>query len=234
MLNLGQTEFRLAIPGVAPATLEKLSNSLFDEWEEYVDQALTLPDYSLFLQIDEGSINGWGTIKAGAGVLFVGISAYGGFFSGLETIVKQLAASNHYLAEQARSTFSCPNNKATTRKSGGSPAYIQRLFARVQRGELTAEEATLLAESHLAEELSEAPELIDALAQAFRKCPKFPVQVPLPLEELNQIPITQSAPRNSPDPHKPKNPDLPPALKYRVEVWRDSKRKQKRSKVSPL
>lgn len=134
----------------------------------------------------------------------------------------------------ARSTFSCPNNKATTRKSGGSHAYIQRLFTRVQRGELTAEEATLLAESHLVEEDSEAPELIDVLAQAFRKCPKFSVQVPLPLEELNQIPITQHAPRNTPNPPKPKNPDLPPALKYRVEVWRDSKRKQKRSKVSPL
>lgn len=234
MLDLGQTEFRLSIPGVDPATLENLSNSLFDDWESYVGQALIIPDYSLYLQVDEGSINGWGKIKAGAGALFFGISAYGAFFSGLDIIEKQLEASRGFLAERAKRTFSCPSNKATTRKSSGSPAYLQRLFARVQRGDLTADEATLLAENHLAEESNEAPGLIVALADAFRECPKLPLQVPLPLEELDQIPIPQSDPRNSPSPTKPKKPELPPALKYRVEVWRDSKGKKKKSKVSPL
>lgn len=234
MLDLGQTEFRLAIPGVAATTLENLSNSLFDEWESYVGQALTIPDYSLYLQVEEGSINGWGKIKAGASALFFGVSAYGAFFSGLDIIEKQLEASRGYLAEHAKRTFSCPSNKATTRKSGGSPAYLQRLFARVQRGDLTADEATLLAEKHLAEEANEAPGLIAALAEAFKKCPKLPVQVSLPLEKLEEVPIAQSEPRNSPSPPKPKKPELPPALKYRVEVWRDSKRNIKRSKVSPL
>lgn len=234
MIDLGQTEFRLAIPGVDAAKLESLSNSLFDEWEEYVGKALSLPDYSLFLQVDEGSINGWGKIKAGAGVLFVGISAYGGLFSGLDIIGKQLGATRDFLAGHARSTFSCPITKATTRKSGGSPAYLQRLFARVQRGELTADEATLLAENHLAGEATEAPGLLDALAEAFRECPKLPEQVPLPLEEIGEIQILPSVPRKSPSPPKPRTPELPPALQYRVEVWRDSKRKHKRSKVSPL
>ena len=234
MLDLGQTEFRLAIPGVDPVTLESLSNSLFDEWEEYVDQVLTLPDYSLLLQVDEGSINGRGKIKAGADFLFYGIIAYGGLFSGLEIIGKQLGASRDFLAEHARSTFACPDNKATTRKSGGSPAYLQRLFARVQSGELTVDEATFLAQNHLASEAEEAPRLLDALAQAFRECPKLPVQAPLPLEELDQTPFPQSAPRNSPSSPKPKKPELPSALQYRVEVWRDSKGKKKKSKVSPL
>ena len=234
MLDLGQTEFRLAIPGVAADTLESLSNSLFDEWEEYVGQALSLPDYSLFLQVNEGSINGWGRIKASAGVLFFGISAYGGFFAGLDIIGKQLETTRGFLAEHARRTFACPVTKATTRKSGGSPAYLQRLFARVQRGELTADEATLLAENHLAGNVNESPGLLDALAEAFRECPKLPVQVALPLDEPGGILIPQSLPRNSPSPPKPKTPDLPPALQYRVEVWRDSKRKNKISKVSPL
>jgi hypothetical protein len=234
MLDLGQTEFRLAIPGVAAATLESLSNSLFDEWEEYVGQVLSLSDYSLFLQVDEGSINGWGKIKAHAGVLVVGISAYGGLISGLDVIGKQLGASRDFLAEHARSTFSCPLTKATTRKSGGSPAYLQRLFARVQRGELTADEATLLAQNHLTGEAEDAPGLLDALAEAFRECPKLPVQFLLPLEELGEIQIPLSAPRNSPSPPKPKKPEPLPALKYRVEVWRDSRQKNKRSKVSPI
>ncbi|MFM2075191.1 MAG: hypothetical protein RJB34_1496 [Pseudomonadota bacterium] len=236
MLDLGQTEFRLAVPGVASASLESLSNSLFDEWEHYVGQALSLSDYSLFLQVDEGSINGWGKIKAGAGVFVVGISAYGGFFSGLEIIGKQLLASRNFLAEHALTTFSCPLTKATTRKSGGSPAYLQRLFARVQRGELTADEATLLAQNHFAEGANEAPGLIEMLTEAFKECPKFPIQFSLALEELGEISIPQYAPQNSPSPPKPKpkNRELPPPLKYRVEVWRDSKRNLKRSKVSPL
>lgn len=235
MLDLGQTEFRLAVPGVAAASLEDLSNSLFDQWEQYVGQALSLSDYSLFLQIEEGSINGWGRIRAGAGVFVAGITAYGGFVSGLDVIGKQLGASRDFLAEHARSTFSCPISKATTRKSGGSPAYLQRLFARVQRGELTADEATLLAQNYLAEDAHEEPGLLDALAEAFKDCPKLPVQISLPLEQLGgEILIPESAPRNSPSQPKPKKPEFPPALKYRVEVWRDSKRNRKKSKVSPL
>lgn len=234
MLDLGQTEFRLAVPGLAAASLESLSNSLFDEWEEYVGKALSLPDYSLFLQVEEGSINGWGKIKANAKYFVVGISVYGGFFSGLDVIGKQLGASRNFLADHARSTFSCPANKATTRKSGGSPAYLQRLFARVQRGELTPEEATLLAENHLAGDVDEAPGLLNALAEAFRECPKLPLQVSLPLEELGEIPIPQSVPRDPPTPPKQKPLDVPPVLKHRVEVWRDSKRNFKRIKVSSL
>ena len=234
MLDLGETEFRLTVPGITAASLESLSNSLFDEWEQYVGQALSLSDYSLFLQIEEGSINGWGRIRASAGIFVAGITAYGGFVAGLDVIGKQLGASRDFLAEHARSTFSCPIAKATTRKSGGSPAYLQRLFARVQRGELTADEATLLAQNYLAEDAHEAPGLIDALAEAFKDCPKFPVQISLPLEQLGEVLIPQSAPRNFPIQPKPKKPELPPALKYRVEVWRDSKRNHKKSKVSPL
>ena len=234
MLDLGQTEFRLAIPGVDPATLERLSNSLFDEWENHLGQILKIPDYSLYLQVEEGSINGWGKIKATAGNLLIGITAYGGLMSGVDIIEKQLVAGRGFLAEHAKRTFSCPSNKATAKRSGGSPAYLQRLFARVQRGELTADEATLLAQNHLGEDADEASGLLDAFAEAFRECPKLPVQVPLPLEELGELMIPESASRKSPNPPKPKNPELPPSLKYRVEVWRDSKRINKRSKVSPL
>jgi hypothetical protein len=234
VIDLGQTEFRLAVPSVDAGALESLSNSLFDEWAEYVGQSLSLPDYSLFLQVDEGSINGWGKIKSGAGALIVGVGVYGGLFSGLDVIGKQLGATRDFLAEHAKSTFSCPSAKATTRKSGGTPAYLQRLFARVQRGQITPEEATLLAENHLAGEEPEAPGLLDALAKAFQECPRLPEQIPLPLEEISEIPPLQSAPRTPPNPPKPKGPELLPPLQYRVEVWKDSKRNRKRSKVSPL
>lgn len=234
MIDLGQTEFRLAIPGVDAVKLESLSNTLFDEWEQYVAQALTISDYSLFLQIEEGSINGWGKIRARAYYLASAITVYGGFFSGLDVIVKQLSASREFLAEHALSTFACPPTKAITRKNGGSPVYLKRLFARVQAGELTADEATFLAHKHLEGVPDETLGLLDSLAEAFKQCPRLPVQVPLPLMELDEIPPLQIAPRKSNSEPKPKKPEFPPILKYRIEVWRESKRKKKISKISPI
>lgn len=166
MLDLGSTDFHLAIPSVDPRRLEVLSSSLFDEWDRYVDQSLALPDYSLFLQVEEGSINGWGRIKSTAGAFVLGVTAYGGFMSGIETISKQLSATRTFLAERARSTFSCPEPQATVGKKGGVPSALQRLFARVQSGELTPEEASIQAEAVLGNEASEVPGFLEALANA--------------------------------------------------------------------
>lgn len=58
MLDLSATEFYLAVPNVPEADLKHLSTSLFDLWEEYVDSSLSLQDYSLFLQVEEGSVRG--------------------------------------------------------------------------------------------------------------------------------------------------------------------------------
>ncbi|MFA5940270.1 MAG: hypothetical protein WC809_13010, partial [Sinimarinibacterium sp.] len=93
MLDVGSTDFNLIIPGVDPGELESLSTSLFDRWEAYVDQSLALPDYSLFLQVEEGSIKGLAKMGTAVGALYLGIGAYGDFISGLTTIGKQLSAT---------------------------------------------------------------------------------------------------------------------------------------------
>jgi len=54
MVDLGTTEFHLAIPSFSEAELKRLSSRLFDSWETFAGDALSLPDYSLFLQVEEG------------------------------------------------------------------------------------------------------------------------------------------------------------------------------------
>ena len=234
MLDLGSTDFNLAINAIDASRLETLSGVLFDEWETYVDRHLALPDYSLFLQVEEGSINGWGKIRSAAGVLVVGISAYGGLISGIETISKQVGATGKYLADHAQRTFSCPDNQTTVRRKGGVPAALQKLFARVQSGELTPAEASIQAEALLGDEASEVPGFIDALKDAFRSCPRHPQQIQLSLDELAEMPLTETAKSRLPRAPKRRTPELPPPLHYRVEVWRESKKKRKQTKLTAL
>lgn len=235
MLDLGSTDFNFAVASVDAVKLENLSNSLFDEWNVYVDKFLALPDYSLFLQVEEGSIIGRAKIMAGAQALAIGLTAYGGFMSGVNVISQQLKSTSIFLAEHAQSTFSCSESNTTVSKKGGAPAALQRLFNRVQKGELTPEEATILAQSIFGDEEPEVPGFFDAMSNAFRECPRLPQQEMLPFDdpiEESQIElITGSKTPKSP---KRRSPNLPPPLHYRVEVWRESKSNRKQTKVTVL
>jgi hypothetical protein len=234
MLDLGSTDFNLSIASVDASQLEVLSNSLFDEWGAYVDQALTLPDYSLFLQVEEGSIIGRGQIMTGAKALVIGITAYGGLMSGIDIVGKQLKSTNSFLAEQAQTIFSCPDSRATVRKKGGAPAALQRLFGRVQRGELTPDEASILAQSILGGEESEVPGFFEALSKAFHECPNLPKQEQLPFDEfVEETSLGLITDKKSPKTPKRRPPDIPP-LHYRVEVWRESKGNRKQTKITVL
>jgi hypothetical protein len=70
MLDLGTTEFVLAVPSVSERELGHLSSSLFDSWESFVEDAVSVPDYSLFLQVEEGSVKGAAQISAAIGAIY--------------------------------------------------------------------------------------------------------------------------------------------------------------------
>ena len=233
MLDLGSTDFNLSIASVDASQLEVLSNSLFDEWDAYVDQALVLPDYSLFLQVEEGSIIGRGQIMAAAKALVIGVTAYGGLMSGVDIVNKQLKSTNKFLAEQAQTIFACPDSRATVRKRGGAPASLQRLFSLVQRGELTPDEATILFQSILGEDESEIPGFLEVLSKAFHECPNLPKQEQLRFAEIVEETPIELINKKAPKTPKPRPPDIPP-LHYRVEVWRESKGNRKQTKITLL
>lgn len=235
MLDLSITEFVLAVPSLPEAELKRLSTSLFDTWDGYVDTALSLPDYSLFLQVEEGSVRGAAKIGAIAGALYMAIGNYGDFVSGVKTIGDQIAATSEFLSEQAKQTFSCPDAKATSKKRGGAVAGLQRLFVRVQKGELSPEEAMVFAEKFLGDQKNETPGLMEDLADAFQHCPRHHKQEEFPFEGLSGDLLAPNPPALPPVP-KDSRPrvEFAPPLQLRVEVWRDSKKKRRKTRVVKL
>lgn len=234
MIDLGSTEFYLAVPSVPGAELKRLSSSLFDSWENYVESALSLKDYSLSLQVEEGSVRGLAKVGAAVGVLYIGIGTYGSFISGITTIGNQISATSKFVTERAGKVFSCPESQATTRNRGGTMAALQRLFVKVQRGELTPEEATARAEALLGEEAAAEPSFLRELAKAFRDCPRHHEQQSFPFAEGQADTGSDDLPR----PQKPRTPrSVPvpgPTLQLRVEVWRESKKKRKHTRLVKL
>jgi len=74
------------VPSLPPQDFESYSTNLFDEWEKSVERTLILPDYSISLEVEEGSIKGGGKIAVALSAPYFGIGNYGSFISGLETI----------------------------------------------------------------------------------------------------------------------------------------------------
>jgi hypothetical protein len=116
MIDLGSTEFVLAVPSFSEQDLRSLSSSLFDRWEHFVENSVSVPDYSLFLQVEEGSVKGLAQIGAILGAVYIGVGNYGDFVSGVKTISEQVSATGDYLTEQAARVFSCPPGKASSKK----------------------------------------------------------------------------------------------------------------------
>ena len=76
MIYLGGTDFYIDVPSLPRHEFEQYSTKLFDEWEAYVENALKIPDYSLALEVEEGSIKGSAKIAAALGAIYIGIGQY--------------------------------------------------------------------------------------------------------------------------------------------------------------
>ncbi|GER17531.1 hypothetical protein [Variovorax boronicumulans] len=235
MLDLGSTNFVLAVPSVPEQELQQLSSALFDSWESFVERSVSVPDYSLFLQVEEGSVKGLAKIGATLGAIYLAIGNYGDFVSGVKTIGEQVVSTGDYLTERASQVFSCPPSRASSKKRGGSLAALQRLFVKVQRGELTPDEAMIRAETLLGDDAYAEPGFMITLASALRNCPHYHQQQPFPfLEQDEEVEAMLESRPHSPRPLKPSPPDLGPFLHLRVEVWRESKKKQKQTRIVKL
>jgi hypothetical protein len=104
MIDLGATDFYIGVPSMPQHELETYSTRLFDEWEKYMEKALALPDHSLALEVDEGSVKGRGKIAAGLIALYLGIGQYSDFVSGLRLACQSAPRYNRPPA-QAHITF---------------------------------------------------------------------------------------------------------------------------------
>jgi hypothetical protein len=233
MIDLGTTEFYISVPSMPRGKFEQYSTDLFDEWEKHLEKTLFLPDYSLALEVEEGSVKGAGRIAAGLGALYIGIAQYGSFINGLQTIKYQISTAGDFLAERAGNPFNSRDIKPKVQKRGGTLAALQRLFIKVQRGDLSPEQALSQAKALLKDEAESAPSFMRELEESLKNAPSFHKQLPLPLETQESSPVPTNDNKKVPRP-PPSQPIWPPPSQFRVEVWRESKSKKRNIRVVKL
>ena len=234
MIDLGTTDFFIGVPSMPQPEFEKYSTQLFDEWEERVGRILKLPDYSLALEVEEGSVKGSGKIAVVLGALYLGIGNYGDFFSGLQTIRGQISSVGDFLAERAAIPFESSGFEPKVRKRGGALAHLQRLFDKVQHREMTAEQAMREAVALFGGEATAAPEFMHKLQESLEQTPLHPQQLPLRLDTPVQEAVAPGGEQErQPRPSRP-IPSMPPPQQLRIEVWRESKEGQRRIRIIQL
>jgi hypothetical protein len=232
MIDLGATEFNLAIPSIARTELEAAAIRLFDKWDKGASIALSLDDYSISLVVEEGSIKGRGAIMATAAVLYLGIGNYGDFIQGLKTINEQLIGVRDYLAEEAPKFFDCPPNLVTTKKQTGVTEKLNSLFLRVQRGDLSPDQATARAAQLFTEGTVEESNILREIERALANCRLNPKQTTFPYDDFSIAPEPQGVPQSPTRTREKQTPIDIISNQLRVEVWRESKKKKKQSKVT--
>jgi len=226
MIDIGTTDFYFGVPNLTKRQLERYSLHLFDRWEQSAEEKLLIPDYSLALEVEEGSIKGKGRIAVALGALYFGIGSYGSFISGLQIVRDQVVTVSDFLAKTAEQQLGRDFEGSRIRKRSGTLGALQRLFVKVQRREITPEQATTEAEALIGDDAKDSPEFMARLSQSLAEAPRFHEQVPLPLESTEEIPIDGQPHRDRHNP-RPSTPLWPVSSHLRVEVWRESKKDKK-------
>ncbi len=233
MIDLGSTDFYFRVPSMPRNEFEAYSSRLFDIWDEHVGRELSLQDYALSLEVEEGSVKGKGKILATLAALYFGIGHYGAFIDGIETIRGQVVSAGDYLVKKAHSSLGSNQPDPAVKNRSGALGQLQRLFVKVQHNEITVEEAMEQAAVIVGNDAAMAPEFLAQLNNALRNAPRCPEQIILPLEGFDEDSNPQEK-DNDQAPRLPKTkPEAlpPPATQLRIEIWRESKRGRKRLRV---
>lgn len=231
MIEIGSTDFLLKVPSLSEREFELYSSRLFDQWEANLEKSLLLTDYSISLEIEEGSISGKAKIAALAGAIYMGVANYGGFVSGLQIIRSQISYVNNALVESAKQPFECSKKNVTVRNRGGAISRLQSLFHKVQKGTLTADEAMQQAIEIFGNETNNIPGFLEDLKREFENAPKYPEQLSLIDGENDEFEVDVKSSAKVP-PQKRAPQPVPVSQQFKIEIWRESKKGKKRVKVT--
>lgn len=226
MINIGTTDFYLDVPSLPVQEFESYSTKLFDDWEVYVGDVLKLPDYYLALDLQEGSISAKSKILVGATAVCTFLAAYGSISSGAKSLYSDVKAAGNYLGVRAAAPFPYANTNPRLSNRGEALTKLQSLFVRVANGSLTPDEAMILARNLFGDDVP------DFLRQLQESLENTPYQLSLSIEEVEINSAMSSGPDDDPKPPKRKKiirvikPD-----RYRVEIWRESRRSVRNIRV---
>lgn len=233
MLDVVTTSFFIKAPEFVKNDFAFYSTQLFDEWDNYVETHLELSDYAVTLIVEEGSIKGLGKVAATAGALYLAIGGYGDFISGIQTIREQASYVTNALFDQAKKRFGCTSTRGNSKQSSGEIYYLKNLFERVQRGQVTPDEAIVEVQNRWGHEVQNSPEILQDLAENLAKAPRHPEQLSMsdefwePCQDIGK-------PTREPKPKLPRKPEKPISQHYRIEIYRPRKGGQKKIKLTEI
>lgn len=233
MLDVVTTSFYIKALGFEKDEFARYSTELFDEWDDYVETHLSLSDYAVTLIVEEGSIKGTAKIAASAGVLYLAIGNYGSFISGVQTIREQASYVTNALFDQAKHRFGCESTRGNSKQSGGEIFYLKNLFERVQRGQVTPNQAVAEVQNRWGHEAASPPGFLQDLAASLAQAPRHPEQLTLSGEFWEPC-AEVKVPEREPRPKLPHTPQAPIPQHYRIEIFRPRKGGSKKIKLTKL
>ena len=136
-----------------------------------------------------------------------------------------------YLGERAAEPFGA-SPKIT--KRGESLARLQTLFVKVQRRELTVEEAMIETEAIFGSELETVPEFVNDLRDSLEKAPLYPEQTELALVDADGELLTPSIEKKEKTRRPNHRQPVQVPDQYRVEIWRENRRSKRNVRVIKL
>lgn len=183
--------------------------------------------------VEEGAIKAVGRIAATLGVLYISIGHYSSFISGLQIIHGQVRTVSGYLGERAAAPFLSSKAKPKVRRNGESLARLQTIFVKVQRGELSVDEAMAESQRLFGYELNEAVDFKSELQLSLEQAPLLPKQLSLPLADADGDEISLDEIQKIPRSPLPRTPAPDPDL-YRVEISRETRKGKRDVRVVTL
>ena len=236
--KLGTAAFNLQVESLSADKLKEYSGELFDLWEAQVESELGfLSDYSLYLTVEEGSLKGRGKIYAALGAVYVFISGYGSLAQGVQLLNSHVRSAVSCLNEKSIETIPEGNIRHKFKTGTGKLGKLEGLFRKVREGQVAPEVAAARAEKIFRDEADECPEFIASLLKEFSDQPEVQGQIDLPTD----VPLVQKAKDQSKLRIEASSGDTPSAPskdnapdKYKVEVWRESKRKKRNIRVKKI
>jgi hypothetical protein len=233
MLDVVTTSFYIKAAAFEKDEFARYSNDLFDEWDRYIDTHLVFPDYAVTLVVEEGSIKGAAKIAATAYALYIAIGTYGDFISAVKTIREQASYVTNALFDQAKQQFGCKSTRGNSKQSGGEIFYLKNLFDRVQRGQVSPDEAIAEIQNRWGHEVASSPDFLRDLEESLAKAPRHPEQLVMPGEFWEPCADIQALER-APKPKLPHVPETPIPQHYRIEIFRPQKGGSKKIKLTKL
>jgi hypothetical protein len=127
---------------IPPSDIESAASRLLQAAErttrQHFDDRYERLGITVVARVEAGSTRTWVTI----GALVTALNAYGSFRQSIDYLVKDARSVGQMILSESPHSLGIDEHPAGQQRRLGIPGQLRRLFARVEKGELSPEEAT--------------------------------------------------------------------------------------------